>query len=185
MDTRIATVERWMQEAVVGLGLCPYADRPLRDGRVRLVLVEPTDPEALLACLDAECQRLDATPPALLETTVIVVAGLLADFDDYNAFLDPAEETLRRGGWEGVYQIASFHPDYRFAGTAPDDPGNWSNRAPFPLLHLLREASISAVLDAGADTEAITTRNIARLAGLTPAQRLHLFGPRAASTGAC
>ncbi len=177
MDARIAAVEHWMREVVVGLGLCPFADLPLRRGRVRLVVAEPADQEALLTQLSMECERLDATPADMLETTVIVVDGLLRDFDDYNAFLDPAERLLRRQGWEGVYQIASFHPEYRFVGTADDDPGNWSNRAPLPLLHLLREASLSAVLDAGADTAAITTRNIARLARLTPDQRRQLFGP--------
>lgn len=183
MNAALAEVESWMRQVVVGLGLCPFAAHPLQHGRVRLSLGAATDEAGLLALLADECRRLDATPATQLETTVIVVPELLHDFAAYNDFLDPAEALLREHGWEGTYQIASFHPHYRFAGTVPDDPGNLTNRAPYPLLHLLREASVAAALDDGADSDAISARNIRRLTALTSTQRHQLFGARVGTDG--
>jgi len=153
----------WLERAVIGLNLCPFARAPHLGGRIRWALTAATDTDALAEALLAELERLRASDSATLETTVLIVPHVLQDFADYNAFLDVAEGLLHALGFSGELQIASFHPDYVFEGSDVDDPANSSNRAPFPLLHLLRESSISRVVDAGADVEAIVERNQQRL----------------------
>ncbi len=169
----IADVQRWLQRAVVGLNLCPYAKAPLARGRVRFVLSQAEQPRALLRDLLAELRALAAAPVDQVETTVLVHPYALQDFEDYNDFLDVADAALQDLGLDGVIQIASFHPQYRFADTGPDDLGNFTNRSPHPLLHLLREDSVAAALgdeDPEAVSAAIVERNQATL------QRLGLAG---------
>lgn len=178
MTAVIPAVEAWLREAVIGLELCPFAAQPLQQQRVRIHVTPADTVEALLGDLHQECVRLDETPAATLETTLIVIPSMLADFDDYNDFLDPAEALLRHFGWEGVYQIASFHPHYRFAGAPAHDPGNLTNRAPYPLLHLLREASVGAAIEAWPDAAGIPERNVARLQAMSTEARQAVFGPR-------
>jgi len=156
-----SAVRQWLDSVVIGLNLCPFAGRPAREGRVRVCVSEAADDLALLTELQFELQKLDETPPAQLETTIIAIPQLFADFADYNDFLD---------------QVASFHPQYQFAGTMPGDAENLTNRAPYPLLHLLREDSVEAALDSHPDPDRIPEDNIRKMQSLTPEQRRQLFG---------
>jgi len=159
----IAITRAWVERAVIGLNLCPFAKAPQVKGQVRYVATDASEPEALLACLIEELQRLAATSAEQVETTLLVHPRVLNDFADYNDFLDMAEQALAELGLEGVLQIASFHPHYRFAGTEAGDIGNASNQSPFPTLHLLREASIDRAVAAFPEAEAIFEANIATL----------------------
>lgn len=170
-----AAVRRWIERVVIGLNLCPFSARPYRSGRLRLCVSDSRDVASLLTELHAELQRLDDTPPAVLETTVIAIPYQLADFLDYNDVLDQVDALLAHFGWAGVYQVASFHPDYRFEGTAPDDPGNYTNRSPVPLLHLLREDGVEAAIDGHPGVERIPDDNIRRLGALSAAELQALF----------
>jgi hypothetical protein len=154
---------RFVEQVVIGLGLCPFAKEPWQAGRVAVRVSEARDVEALLVDLAVEAERLVASDAADLETTLLVHPFVLTDFGAYNDFLDLAEGLLRDRGHAGVLQIASFHPDYRFAGEPPSDPAHATNRSPWPMLHLLREASVSAAVDAHPDAAAIPARNVALL----------------------
>lgn len=156
----------WLEHAVIGLNLCPFARAVHVRGAVRCVVSPARDAEALLAALVEEMQALVAADPTVVETTLLVHPFVLQDFLDFNDFLDVADEALEQLGLDGVLQVASFHPDYRFADTDEDDITNASNRSPWPTLHLLREASIDRVLDAGADPQAVVERNLETLRAL-------------------
>jgi hypothetical protein len=168
-------VRLWLEKVVIGLNLCPFAGAPYRSGQIRIHVSQATSELALLEDLRSELQCIDSTPAATLETTILVVAGMLADFADYNFFLDEVDVFLRRGGWDGEYQVASFHPQYCFEGTDAFDAGNLTNRAPWPLLHIIREASIDQALSSYPDPDAIPERNIAKMNLLTPEERRDLF----------
>lgn len=157
----IAAVNRWIQGTVLDLNLCPFAGVPLAQGRVRFALTQADSVELLLRQLDAELALLDHDTD--IETTLLIHPQVLNDFLAYNQFLTLAEGLLVESNRDGVYQIASFHPDYQFAGTAPADAENYSNRSPYPMLHLLREDSVARALANFADPEAIPERNIERL----------------------
>ena len=172
MADPIADTRRWLERAVIGLNLCPFAKAVHVKQQVRLALSEATSAEALLADLRAELLHLHATDPGITDTTVLVHPNVLGDFLDYNDFLDVADALLVELGLDGELQIASFHPDYRFAGTAFDDPGNGTNRAPYPTLHLLREASIDRAVAAYPDPDVIVERNLETM------ERLGLDGLR-------
>ena len=159
----IAATQRWLERAVIGLNLCPFAKAVHTKGRIRWVLCDAQDTEALLRCLVDELLLLAAADPADIDTTLIVQPQVLADFLDYNDFLDVADAALAELALDGVLQIASFHPDYRFAGSGPDDVANCSNRSPFPTLHLLREDSIDAAVASVPDAADIYERNAATL----------------------
>ncbi|SDJ54841.1 DUF1415 domain-containing protein [Microbulbifer yueqingensis] len=174
-DPVIRDVEKWLTDVVVGLNLCPFARRPLRAGQVRFTVSEARNDEALMADLLAEMELLDARPPGELETTLLIIPHYLAEFADYNQFLDLAEWLVERHGYTGTYQLASFHPDYQFAGTEADDAGNLTNRAPYPLLHLIREATVERVLELYPDPEAIPERNIRRVQSLSREEMRKLF----------
>lgn len=174
-DAAVRAVRQWFDSAVLGLGLCPFAAAPARAGRVRVTASTATDEGALLADLERELLRLDASSPAELETTLLVVEAMLGDFADFNAFLDLADALLRTTGREGIYQVASFHPRYRFAGTVADDVGNLTNCSPWPVLHVLREASVARALGDDDDTSAISARNIKTVRSLSAAERRRLF----------
>lgn len=162
-DAVLAAVRAWVERAVVGLNLCPFARAPLVRGRLRLALSGARDEDALLADLDAELTLLRETDAGTLETTLLVHPHVLGAFDAYNAFLDVADLAVRMQGLEGAVQVASFHPDYRFAGSPADAVENHTNRSPYPILHLLRESSIDAAVAAVPDTDAIYRRNIRTL----------------------
>ena len=155
-----AETRAWVERAVIGLNLCPFAKAPQAKGLVRYALSTATESEALMADLVAELQRLAESPPDRLETTLLIHPQVLTDFEDFNDFLDLAEAAVLALELEGVIQVASFHPDYRFADSEPDDPANATNRAPYPTLHLLREHSIERAAAAFPDAEAIFDTNI-------------------------
>ncbi len=155
----LAATRHWLEAAVIGLNLCPFAKAVHTKDRIRWVLSPATDTEALLQDLLRELRFLDETDPDEVDTTLLVHPGVLADFLDYNDFLDIADAALVELGLDGVLQIASFHPDYQFAGTEAGDVENCTNRSPFPTLHLLREASIDNAVAAFPDAEAIFERN--------------------------
>jgi len=162
-DLALAETRAWVDRAVIGLNLCPFAKAPRVKGQVRCVVSEARDAEALLAVLVDELKRLAETPPDRVETTLLIHPQVLTDFADYNDFLDLADAAVAELGLEGVIQVASFHPRYRFAGSKADDLANATNRSPHPTLHLLREASISRAVAAFPEAEAIFEANIATL----------------------
>jgi hypothetical protein len=159
-DVAITETRAWVERAVIGLNLCPFAKGPQVKGQVRYALSEATELEVLLACLIDELKLLAAAPAASIETTLLIHPRVLTDFVDYNDFLGVAEAAIEQLGLEGVIQVASFHPQYRFAESRPDDPGNATNRSPYPTLHLLREASIERAVAAVPDAATIFEANI-------------------------
>lgn len=171
----IEDVRQWLENVVIGLNLCPFAAKPFSERRIRIAVSQATTEEALLDDMQAELERLSDTPASELETTVLAIPAMLENFDDYNQFLDLVDLWLEQFGWEGELQVASFHPDYQFADTEPDDAGNLTNRAPWPLLHLIREDSLEAVIAHFPDVDAIPERNIARMKALTDDEKQRLF----------
>lgn len=153
----------WLEQAVIGLNLCPFARAVHLRGGVRCVVSSARDTHTLLTELAWEMQTLAAADPAEVETTLLVHPQVLQDFLDFNDFLDLAEAALVQLGLEGVLQVASFHPGYRFEGSGEDDITDATNRSPWPTLHLLREDSVERVLEAGADPHAIVERNLRTL----------------------
>lgn len=177
-DPVIAQVEKWLQDVVVGLNLCPFARKPLHAGQIRFVVSDAAGEkctEVLLEELLQEFQVLDRCSEEEVETTLLILPTQLQDFHDYNFFLDDAEWLLKRQGYEGTYQIASFHPHYQFADTQPDDSENLTNRAPYPILHILREASLEEAISKYPDPDSIPTNNIRRMEGLSKKEIQRLF----------
>ena len=153
-----ASVRHWVESFVVGLNLCPFAGRELRQERVRFVVTAATSEAELLASLQTELEWLDTHPA--IETPLLIHPRVLQDFDDYNQFLETADDLLSAMKVDGIYQIASFHPHYQFVGTAVADVANCTNRSPYPLLHLLREQSLERSIASYPDTQQIPLRNI-------------------------
>lgn len=162
-DKVIEATRLWLEKAVIGLNLCPFAKAVYVKDQVRMVVSTAPHLDGLLEDLDRELVFLAHADPAEWETTLLIHPNLLADFHDFNDFMQLAEAAVDEHDLEGVIQIASFHPQFQFADTAPTDLGNYTNRAPYPTLHLLREASISKAIEAYPDPEAIYQRNIAAL----------------------
>lgn len=152
-------VRRWLESLVIGLNLCPFARRELVSDRVRFAVTAAATEDALLAALRDELLLLESD--AGIETTLLIHPDILQDFHDYNQFLNAADSLLIGMQLEGVVQVASFHPDYQFADTDADDAENFTNRSPYPLLHLLREASITRAVATLPETAAIPERNVA------------------------
>ncbi len=159
----VRQTRRWLERAVIGLNLCPFAKPVHARDQIRYVVSEAETPEDLLADLIEELQTLAAAEPEEIETTLLIHPGVLNDFLDYNDFLGVAEDAVADLGLEGVIQVASFHPRYQFAGTAPDDITNYTNRSPYPTLHLLREASVERAVAAVPDASEIYERNMETL----------------------
>ena len=174
--TPIEATQAWLEKAVIGLNLCPFAKAVHVKQQIRWVQSEARDTEALLADLVKELQTLAAADADLIDTTVLVHPQVLGDFADYNDFLDLADAALVALELDGVLQIASLHPDYQFAETAIDDIGNFSNRSPYPTLHLLREDSVDRAVAAVPDAEHIYERNIETLEALGHAGWQRLMG---------
>ena len=158
--TPIEATQAWLEKAVIGLNLCPFAKAVHQRGQIRWVHSTATTPEALLAELVHELQTLAAAAPAAIDTTLLVHPLVLNDFLDFNDFLDLADAALAELGLDGVLQIAPFHPLFQFADQGPDDIENFSNRAPFPTLHLLRESSVDAAVAAFPEAAQIFEHNI-------------------------
>jgi uncharacterized protein len=159
----IVRTRQWLERAVIGLNLCPFAKAVHVKQQIRYVLSDATTPEALLEELSEELLLLRDTPAEQIDTTLIVHPQVLGDFLDYNDFLDNADAAVDALDLHGILQVASFHPHYQFAGTAPEDIGNYTNRAPFPTLHLLREDSVERAVAAFPDAEVIVERNLQTL----------------------
>ena len=158
-----AATRHWLEQAVIGLNLCPFAKAVHVKDQIRWVESPARDAQGLLDDLLRELQLLAAADPETVETTLLIHPHALNDFLDYNDFLDVADAAIDELGLTGVLQVASFHPNYQFAGTAPDDVENLSNRSPHPMLHLLREDSIDRAVAAFPDTATIYERNIETL----------------------
>lgn len=159
----IASTQQWLERAVIGLNLCPFAKAAYVKQRVRFTVSAATTDEALLDDLILALQDLHAADPAECETVLLIHPDALTDFLDYNDFLDAADAALDALGLTGVIQVASFHPQYQFAGSGADDIENFTNRAPYPLLHLLREDSIEKAVESYPEVDGIPTRNIETL----------------------
>lgn len=169
----VAQVQTWLKEVVIGLNLCPFASKPAAEGQVRFAVSEAKDEEQLLAELKQELEQLDANRD--IETTLLILPVLMSDFYEYNNFLDWVDGLLVKHRWEGVYQVASFHPGYCFADAHPDDAENLTNRSPFPILHIIREDSLEAALAHYPNADQIPERNIDKVEALTAEQTRALF----------
>ncbi len=187
--SQIKAVEYWLKQVVIGLNLCPFAAKPYGDQQIRIEVFDGDTEVGLLEMLQSELTIIDGRPTdqrpiderlieeteAGIETTLIVIPNLLQDFNAYNQFLDLVDALLDEYSWTGQYQIASFHPQYCFAGVAPDSPENHTNRSPYPLLHIIREASIETALQHYPDPENIPVRNIEKMNNLSAEDRQRLF----------
>lgn len=159
----VADTRHWLETAVIGLDLCPFAKPVHEQHRIRYAVSPAETPEALLEDLIAELQALAAADPEEVETTLLIHPDVLDDFLDFNDFLGAAEAAVADLGLEGVLQVASFHPRYQFAGTEPEDVENCTNRSPWPILHLLREESVERAVAAFPDTSRIYRKNVETL----------------------
>ncbi len=166
MSDPISETRRWIEAIVIGLNLCPFARRVFEGGKIRFAVSEATDTQALLVDLEGELRRLVAEPIDEVETAILIHPYVLQDFLDYNDFLGEADHRLKTLGLAGVVQIAGFHPQYRFAGTKPGAVENFTNRSPYPMLHLLREESVTKVVGDPEFLDGIPRRNVAMLRAL-------------------
>ena len=159
----IAATRNWLERAVIGLNLCPFAKTVHVKSQIRYVVSQARSQEDLLSDLLRELRLLAAADPEICDTTLLIHPHALADFLEYNDFLDLADAAIEEAGLEGLLQVASFHPDYQFAGTEANDVANYTNRSPYPTLHLLREASVDRAVAAYPQVEHIYENNIATL----------------------
>ena len=154
----IAQTRKWIIDVVIGCNFCPFAAREIKKDSVHYQVSGTDDPEDAVQQLLHECARLDKHP--VIETGFLIFPATFTEFDDYLDLVSFAENAMIEKGYEGIYQLASFHPDYIFAGAIADDAANYTNRSPYPMLHLLREESIEKVLEKYPDPEQIPDRNI-------------------------
>jgi len=171
----IQAVWNWLDQVVIGLNLCPFAAKPRRQNQIYVTEFPGTELSQLDQFLLEQLDALNELSAEERETSLIVIPNLLQKFDDYLDYLDQAQFLLERAGLEGIIQIASFHPDYCFAGSQPTDVENLTNRAPYAILHLIREDSLSHVLARYPNPERIPEINMETMKSLTSAQRLTLF----------
>lgn len=160
----VLSVRQWVNTFVMEMNLCPFAKYEMLNNRVRFATTRAITEEQLLMSLQDELELLNSDPS--VETTLLIHPNVLQDFYDYNQFLSNADNLLLEMGLEGTYQIASFHPDYQFGGTNPDDAENYTNRSPYPLLHLIREASLERAIVEYSDVDQIPIRNVALMNSL-------------------
>ncbi|HCG7076756.1 TPA: DUF1415 family protein [Vibrio parahaemolyticus] len=168
-------VDQWLNDVVIGLNLCPFAAKPQRNKQIKIFVSEATQEEALLEDILLQLIELSTIEPEKLETTLVVVPNMLQDFWDYNFCIDWVEGLIKQQDWEGIFQVATFHPDYCFGGAAPEDDENLTNRSPYPIFHLIREESMEKVLKHYPDPESIPNTNIARVSALSEEERKKLF----------
>ncbi len=162
-DIAIADTVRWLERAVIGLNLCPFAKAPHVKGQIHYAVSQAKGLEGLRDELIEELQALAALPAEECETVLLIVPHMLRDFLDFNDFLDEADGVLQELDLEGEFQVASFHPDFQFADTEPHDITNYTNRSPYPTLHLIREASIDRAVEAFPEAEMIYETNMATM----------------------
>ncbi|MEE9422780.1 MAG: DUF1415 domain-containing protein [Gammaproteobacteria bacterium] len=160
----IKSVQHWLATVVVGLNLCPFAKQVLVNNRIRFSVTEAESEAMLLKALQTELEVLNRDET--IDTTLLIHPRVLQDFYDYNQFLNTVDTLLVQLELEGIYQVASFHPDYQFAGTEADDVENYTNKSPYPMLHLIREESLEQVIENFPDPERISERNITLLKSL-------------------
>lgn len=165
-DQVIQDTRDWVVKAVIGLNLCPFAKAVHVNERIRYVVSDATEPEALLKDLARELLALNRTDPDEVDTTLVIHPNVLTDFLDFNDFLDAADALIEDLKLDGILQIADFHPDYQFGDSEPDDIANNTNRSPYPTLHILREDSIARAVEAMPDTASIYENNLATLGKL-------------------
>lgn len=165
----------WFGKVVLGLNLCPFAHQPAAANTVRFAVCDHADEQQLLDCVMDEVRLLEETDASVCETSLLIIPHLLDDFYDYHFFLQEANRLLKREQWEGVFQVAGFHPRYCFAGSEMDDPSNLTNRSPLPLVHILREDSLTAAVESFPDTETIHETNIETVQSLSPVEKELLF----------
>jgi len=151
--------KQWLSTVVIGMNFCPFAGREFRKNSIHYEILKSEDRKEILTRLALEFQRLDDTPS--IETTLIILPGQFNEFREYLDLVDLCQDLLEEEDYEGVYQIASFHPAYLFAGSKESDPSNYTNRSPYPMIHILREASITKALESYPDPENIPAKNIA------------------------
>ena len=166
MDSDVTVVTRtqtWLERAVIGLNLCPFAKAVHVRQRIRYAVTDATDVGQLEDTLVRELEFLRAKPTIEIETTLLIHPKVLNDFIDYNFFLAQADATVKRLGLRGTIQVASFHPQYEFAGSSADDMSNYTNRSPYPMLHLLREESVDRAVAAIPDSATIVDANVETL----------------------
>ena len=163
IDTVSEHTKQWLEKAVIGLNLCPFAKAPHVKNLVRIVVSEARHLDGFLEDLDRELQLLGNTLASELETTLLVHPTLFPDFETFNQMLEIADDAIVENELEGIVQIAPFHPDFQFEGTEADDISNYTNRSPYPTLHLIREDSIAKATEAFPDASAIFDHNIALL----------------------
>jgi len=159
-DDIISATQRWLEHAVIGLNLCPFAKAVHVKKQIRYVVSNATTPEELLKDLINELEFLAETSAEKIDTTLLIHPHVLTDFLDYNDFLDVVDETLEELDLAGELQVASMHPQYQFADTQPDDMENYTNRSPYPTLHLLRESSVDKAVAAFPEADKIFEKNI-------------------------
>ena len=159
----ITATQQWLERAVIGLNLCPFAKAVHVKRQIHYVIYPGDDAKECLTLLRSELQALAVADPEVRDTTLLIAPHAWPDFLDFNDFLDQADRLLRKTKLDGVLQIASFHPQFQFADSEPDAIGNYTNRAPFPTLHLLREASIDKAVQAFPNAESIFEKNIETL----------------------
>lgn len=155
----LEATQYWLTRAVIGLNLCPFAKSVQVKQQIRYVITHAASDQDLLDVLESELLFLDAADPTVIDTTLLIVPDMLAEFLDFNDFLNRAHRVLKRTRLVGVLQIASFHPFYQFSDKEPDDIENYTNRSPYPVLHLLREDSLDRVLATFPDADSIYERN--------------------------
>jgi hypothetical protein len=166
IDAIVRSTQLWLERAVIGLGLCPFARAVHVKGQIRYVVSKAEGPDALLAELRRELRALSDADPLVIETTLLIAPHALADFLDYNDCVRRAEQSLKELGLTGTLQIASFHPNYQFGDVDSSDVANCTNRSPYPILHLLREASVTRAVESFAGAAQIFEKNIATLRAL-------------------
>ena len=165
-DQVVEHTRRWISSIVIGLGLCPFARQVLDMGRIRFAVSCSRDENTLLNDLASELHLVLASPSTQIETTLLIHPFVLGNFLDYNDFLGVVDQFLKKMRLHGTIQVASFHPLYRFAETEPDAAENYTNRSPYPMLHLLRETSVSQAVDASDEALKIPRRNIESMRSL-------------------
>jgi hypothetical protein len=162
----IEKTKNWLEKIVIGLNLCPFAKHPFKSDKIRYVLHKGNDLNVLSETLVAELRLLAKADSVELETTLIIVPDSLFDFEDYLNYVDFSEQILEELELDGVIQVASFHPLYQFDGTKTDDVENYTNRSPYPMLHLLKESSVTWAVDNFPDVDEIPNKNIETMKNL-------------------
>ena len=176
MTDKIKTeVQQWLENVVIGLNLCPFAAKPYQQDQISIIVYDCHHDEALLEKLQFELMRLNQAPASEIETTLVIIPEMLSDFNEYNQFLNLVDELLITFGWDGQFQVASFHPNYCFSGTHFEDAENLTNRSPYPILHLIREESIEKALNHYPDSDLIPINNIKKVESLNQDEKLKLF----------